>query len=117
MMKNSILEVRHAVRSLTPANAEVWFTLVTNHVTATTQVRGRVVGPRCPSHTTIEIAYPLHQLAYGPEGTSSLITRVVIPEPSLWKADAPFLYRVHVELWEDNERCAEKEFDLGLRTR
>src|SRR5262245_45147141 len=116
-MKNSILEVRHEVRSLTPANAEVWFTIVCEHLTPTTEVRGRVVGPRCPSHTTIEIAYPLQRLADSATGTPAVNTRVVIPEPSLWKSDAPFLYRVHVELWADNERCAEKEFDLGLRTR
>ena len=115
-MKNSILEVRHEVRSLTPANAEVWFTVVTDHVTSTTEIRGRVVGPRCPSHSTIEVAYSLQQLSHN-EKTSSLTMRVVIPEPSLWKPDAPFLYHAHMELWEDGERCAEYEFDLGLRTR
>jgi hypothetical protein len=116
-MTNSILEIRHQVRSLTPANAEVWFTIVCEHVSPTTEVRGRVVGPHCPSHSTIEIAYPLQRPAGSPTETPFLTARVVIPEPSLWKPDAPFLYRVHVELWEDNERCAEKEFDLGLRTR
>jgi hypothetical protein len=113
-MKNSIREVHQEVRSLSAALAEVWFTVVADHVTPTTEVRGRVVGPRCPGHTTIEVAYPLQRISHSPE---ALMLRVVIPEPSLWEAQTPFLYRAHVELWQDGERCDEKEFDLGLRTR
>ena len=113
-MKNSIHEVHHEVRSLTAALAEVCFTVVADRLTPTTEVRGRVVGPRCPGHTTIEVAYPLQRISHSLEG---LTLRVVIPEPSLWEAQTPFLYRAHVELWECGEYCDEKEFDLGLRTR
>lgn len=116
-MTNQIREVHHQVRSLTPAQAEVWFTVITEPPTFTAEVRGRVVGPRCPSRSTIEIAYPLQRVPYPPEGTAPLTVRVVIPDPSLWKPDAPFLYHAHVELWREGERVGEKEFDVGLRTR
>ena len=116
-MNNRIIEVRHQVRSLTPAQAEVWFTVVAEQVTPTTEVRGKIVGPRCPSHTTIEVAYPLQRIAYPPEGTPALTVRAVIPDPSLWEPASPFTYRAFVELLQEGQRCDGKELDVGLRMR
>jgi len=116
-MQDRIRDVHHQVRSLSPAQAEVWFTVVVEQYAPTMEVRGRVVGPRCPSRTTIEISYPLQRIPYPPDGTPPLTMRVVIPDPSLWRPDAPYLYHAHLELWRDGERVSEKEFDLGLRTR
>jgi hypothetical protein len=116
-MKNSISEVRYEVRALSPAEATIWFTVVAEHMTSTTEVRGRVVGPRCSSRTTIEISYPLQRIPYAPEGTPPLAIRAIIPDPACWEPDAPFLYHADVELWQDGEPCGRKEFDLGLRMR
>ena len=116
-MANQIREVRHQVRSLSPAQAELWFTVAADNVTPTAEVRGRVVGPRCPARSTIEISYPLQRIPFPPDGTELLTVRVVIPDPSLWTANAPFVYRAHVELWHDGERIDERQFDVGLRTR
>jgi hypothetical protein len=116
-MRNRIGEVRQQVRALTPAQAEIWFTVLAEHVTPRTEVRGRVIGPRCVSRSTIEIAYPLQRIPELPEGTPPLTVRAIIPDPSLWEPAAPFLYRARVELWQDGECCDAQEFDIGLRMR
>jgi hypothetical protein len=116
-MKNSIREVHEQIHSLSPALAEVWFTIVADQVTSTTEVRGRMVGPRCPGRTTIEVAYPLQRLPNPPQGISPLTARVAIPDPTMWQPEAPFFYSAHIELWEDGKRLDEREFTLGLRTR
>ena len=50
---------------------------------------GRVVGPRRPGHATVEVSYPMCEVAAG-DGTVTL--EVTIPEPNR----APFEYRVIV---------------------
>jgi hypothetical protein len=34
-----------------------------------------------------------------------LAARVVIPEPSIWEPECPFVYDGVVELWQGDERC------------
>lgn len=70
------------------------------HVTATTEVRGRLVGPRCQYAATIEVAYPMRPHRPAPGSTPAVCARLVIPEPSLWEPASPFLYEGAVELWE-----------------
>jgi hypothetical protein len=41
--------------------------------------------------------------------------RVIIPEPSLWDPETPFLYEGPVELWEDGQRCDQVQVRHGLR--
>ncbi len=50
---------------------------------------GRVVGPRRPGHATVEVSYPMREVAAG-DGTVTL--EVTIPEPNR----APFEYRAVV---------------------
>ena len=52
---------------------------------ADVEVSGRLMGPRCPGVSTIEIAYPLQALA-------PAVYRVVIPEPLCWSADRPLVW-------------------------
>ena len=52
-------------------------------------VSGRVVGPRRPGHATVEVSYPMREVASG-DGT--VILEVSIPEPNR----APFEYRAVV---------------------
>ncbi len=114
-MKNRLRQVTAQVRRLSSAEAEVWLLIEAEQVTATTEVRGRLVGPRCPGATTIEVAYPLRSFPSHPETLPALSRRVVIPEPSLWEAEQPYVYRAVVELWEDGRLCDRAEFDYGLR--
>src|SRR5262245_39031234 len=114
-MSNRLRQVNARVHSLSPIEAEVWIIIDAEQVTPTTEVRGRVVGPRCANRTTVEVPYPLRPLARPLEGLPPLTRRVHIPDPSLWEPERPFVYRVIVELWQDGQRCDQAEFDCGLR--
>ena len=72
------------------------------------EVRGRVVGPRCPGVTTLEVAYPLRPLPK-PEGSATSITmRIVIPDPLGWQPERPYVYEGAVELWQDGQKVDER---------
>ncbi len=115
-MDNRIVDVRIEDRSLDPASAEVWVTVTPGRLTPTTEVRGRLMGPRSPYASTVEIAYPLAPLRR-PEPTvpGALRSRVVLPEPSLWSPEGPYLYEGPVELWQDGQRCQRVTLRHGLR--
>jgi hypothetical protein len=114
-MCNRLRQVTAQLHRLSAAEAEVWLLIEADQVTPTTEVRGRLVGPRCPGVSTIEVAYPLRPFPQPPQNVPPLSHRVVIPEPSLWEAEHPYVYRAVVELLQDGERCDVSEFDYGLR--
>jgi Glycosyl hydrolases family 2 len=115
-MNNRIVAVRVEDRSLDPASVELWVTVTPEHLTPTTEVRGRLMGPGCPYAQTVEIAYPLAPLRRpAEEMPGSLRFRVVIPEASLWAPDTPYLYSGPVELWQDGQRCDRRTVRHGLR--
>jgi hypothetical protein len=103
---------------LDPTEADVWISVYPERLTSVTQVRGRLLGPRCPYATTVEVAYSLreHSREYESTGTPHLTARVVIPEASLWDPESPFLYQGPVELWQGGERCDQVHVSHGLRT-
>jgi hypothetical protein len=115
-MKNRIHSVGGNDLSVTPTEAEILFTVFTEEVTPTTEVVGRMVGPRCRFASTVEVAYPLKPAARHLQGPPSLMLRSVIPEPCLWDLESPFLYRVQIELRQDGECCDRAQFDRGIRT-
>src|SRR5262249_21584482 len=100
-------------RSLSPAQAEVHVLVTPQQRTPATEVRGRLMGPNCPYSNTVEVAYALRPLP-GAEG-DALVCRVIIPEPSLWEPESPFLYRGPVELWQDGSREDRVTVSHGLR--
>jgi hypothetical protein len=107
------LDVRN--HSLSPALAEVWITVVPDEPAEGMEVRGRLMGPRCPYASTVEIAYPLRPLP-GPACEETALTRrVVIPEASLWDPQSPFLYEGPVELWQAGQCCDRVSLRHGLR--
>src|SRR4051794_3816870 len=105
-MANRIREVQVHDRSVIPAEAEVWVRVVPERLTPATEVRGRLMGPRCAYASTVEVAYPLRPLGppvgnglravpaarggerppcrWGNDDAPGLTLRVVIPEASLW---------------------------------
>jgi hypothetical protein len=102
---------------LTPAQAEVWITVFAEYQTPTTEVRGRLMGPRCRYSTTVEVAYPLRlpPPQNVPPGALGITMRVFIPEASLWEPESPFLYQGPIELWQDGRRCDQVHLSHGLR--
>ncbi|HLW64761.1 MAG TPA: hypothetical protein VKS79_05525 [Gemmataceae bacterium] len=115
-MPNRIRQLRLLDRSLTPNEAEVWVFVEAESMSATTEVRGRLMGPSCPYASTVEVAYPLRPFPKCPEGFSPLTRRVIIPEPSLWDTVSPHLYQGVVELWEDGQLCDRASVRHGLRS-
>ena len=73
-------------------------------------LKGRFVGPRCALANTVEIAHPLRPVAGRPGAMS-----VIVPEPSLWGPQCPFLYEAVVELWYEGECVATQVTHVGLR--
>src|SRR5258708_734841 len=100
-MNNRIVSVTISQQRLSPAAAELLVAVTVEHITPETKVRGRLVGPRCPGITTLEIAYPLRLIG---QRDAEFQFRVLVPEPNLWCAESPFEYVATVELWEDGER-------------
>jgi hypothetical protein len=120
-MSNRIRRVDLFDQTLVPAEAEVWVTVHLDQITPTTELRGRLMGPTCRYSSTVEVAYPLRPLTKSQKPPASegpaLTMRVVIPEPSFWDPESPFLYRGPVELWEHGRRVEQVTIRQGLRTR
>ena len=114
-MSNRIVRVEVRQQKVTAVEAELWVVAETEHASATTELRGRVVGPQCPGVSTVEVAYPLRPFPRRPEGLPPVAARVVIPEPSLWDERHPFTYRGAVELWEDGQKCDQTTVTVELR--
>jgi hypothetical protein len=112
-MPNRIRHVEVRDQSLSPAQAEVHVLVTPEARTPATEARGRLMGPNCPYSSTVEVAYPLRPL---PAEGEALACHVVIPEPSLWEPESPFLYRGPVELWQDGARCDRVTLSHGLRS-
>ena len=105
-MENRIRATTVEVPRLSAAEAEVWVTAELEAVTPTTELRGRLVGPRRAGFTTIVIAYPFRPPPRpSPRRAHALTVRAVIPEPNLGTEEAPFVYEGAVELWQDGQRC------------
>lgn len=117
-MDNRIEQLMVTDMRLDPAEAEVWITVLPKILTSTTQVRGRLMGPRCPFATTVEVAYPLreHSRTYESEGTPKITLRVIIPEANFWEPATPFLYEGPLELWQSSQRCEVVEIRHGIRS-
>ena len=113
---NHIRETSVELLRLSSADAEVWVHAVVDQVTPTTELRGRLMGPRCAGVTTIEVAYPIRPQPRPPEDSSlTLAARVVIPEPNLWTQETPFFYEGPCELWQDGQRCDETTVSVALK--
>jgi hypothetical protein len=116
-MANRILNLSIRDHPKDPTSAELWVGVYPERLTSRTEARGRLLGPRCAYATTVEVAYPMrsHSRQFEKEGDPCELLRVVIPEPSLWEPETPFLYQGVVELWEKGERCDQVQFQRGLR--
>jgi hypothetical protein len=125
---NRIVDFLIEDENLTPATAEVWVTVLPQRQDAGTDVRGRLMGPRCAYASTVEVAYPLRPLTPNPSPPlrgrgeeeralphDAVTRQVVIPEPSFWEPESPFLYEGVVELWQDGTRCDQRTIRHGLR--
>ncbi|MGF1582491.1 MAG: hypothetical protein ACFCD0_24470 [Gemmataceae bacterium] len=102
-------------QDLSPTNAELLIELRTKSILKNPEVRGRLMGPSCVYSSTIEIAYPMKNWDVAVD-EPVLVTKVIIPEPSLWDPVSPFLYYGPLELWEGEECLARGKLTHGLRS-
>jgi hypothetical protein len=112
-MGNRIRDTSVVVRRLSAVEAEVDVLVNVEAPTPATELRGRLMGPRCPGVTTVELAYPFRPV----QGAAAPTFRVVIPEPNLWTPETPFVYEGTVELWEDGRCCDRAPISIGLKLR
>ena len=113
-MSNRIRRTTVEVRRLLPTEAEVWVIAEVADVTATSELRGRLMGPKCPGVTTVEVAYPFRPPPQYATSVNGLAVRAVIPEPNLWTETTPFFYDGPLELWEDGRRCEVVQVSVTL---
>jgi hypothetical protein len=102
-------------RALTPTLAEVWITAVSQDLLGDQEMRGRLIGPQCHYASTVEVAYQVQPQPRQPDKPTAITGRVVIPEPSLWEPETPFLYRGPVTVWKQQQKWFETTISHGLR--
>jgi hypothetical protein len=110
-MSNRILDVVVLDHRLDPVATELRVHVKVENLTPSTEIRGRLSGPRCRFASTIEIAYPLREVARA----DHIELRVVIPEPSWWDPQSPFLYEGALELLQDGVSCERVSLRHGIR--
>src|SRR5262245_59996874 len=111
---NRLRGIQTCKLTVSPAEADIWFKVLVQRVTAGTEVHGRIVGPRSLFAETAQVVSPLRSVRHKGE-EQALIARTAFPSPGLWRPDDPLLYRAVVELWQDGIRCELSAFDLGFR--
>jgi len=100
---------------LTPTEAELAVEVAFSPAGETCELHGRLMGPTCAYSTTVEVAYPIRKTHVSEDDPRKLIGRVIIPEPSWWDPESPFLYGGIVELWQGNQKTDCVQVYVGLR--
>ncbi|MBI3821484.1 MAG: hypothetical protein HY289_02265, partial [Planctomycetes bacterium] len=94
------------VKRLDPTLAELHIEFA--DLPADVEVRGRVMGPRCPGMSTVEVAYPVQVVAHP-------VYFVLIPEPDYWRADRPCVYEGPVIFRRDGNVVGQIVLTLGIK--
>jgi hypothetical protein len=101
---------------LTPTEADLAVEVTFSPAGSPCELHGRLMGPTCAYSTTVEVAYPIRRSRVSEDNPRKLIGRVVIPEPSWWDPESPFLYITVVDLWQDGQKVDDARFSCGLRS-
>jgi hypothetical protein len=109
-MTNRIRNVTVMNHRLDPHETDLRILVEVEYLTPTTEIKGRLMGPRNVHAATIEIAYPLKEIERGEQ----ISLRAIIPEPSWWEPKLPFLYRGPLELWQDGAFCERVQIRHGI---
>jgi hypothetical protein len=99
---------------LTPTEAELAVRVEVNTPAADAEVHGRLMGPTCRYSSTVEVAYPIRKLPPEMSSPGTRLGRVLIPEPSWWDLQSPFLYHGPVNLWEGGQSVDGVKVQCGL---
>src|SRR5580704_9806910 len=115
-MSEIAFSVRKHIVRLTQAEAEIRFLVSCAAPAVDFQVRGRLMGPRCPYAATVEVAYPLRELERENDSVlgTSILLRTVIPEPSMWDPQSPFLYSGPLGIWQGDALIEQQNIQIGF---
>lgn len=94
------------VHRLDPTIAELYITFA--DLPDDVAVRGRLMGPRCPGVSTVEIAYPLQEMKHP-------LYRVLIPEPMRWSETQPYVYAGPVEFHQAGQVVGRMNISFGIK--
>jgi hypothetical protein len=94
------------VQRLDPALADLRIEFA--NLPADVEVGGRLMGPRCAGVSTIEVAYPLRRLAPG-------AYQVLIPEPSFWTVDRPYVYEGPASFYREGVKVGTLHLSISLK--
>ena len=72
------------------------------------EVTGRVMGPRCKDVSTVEIAYLLRRL-------KDSVYQILIPDPSYWSAQRPFVYEGPLQFRRGGQVVGEINVSFGVK--
>lgn len=99
------------------AEARIYARLAEEGLPPGSKLTGRVVGPSCAYAHTLSAAVRLtpKRMSREPAESAGLLSEAIIPDPCFWSAEAPFLYRVEVELHAADAPPATTERILGIR--
>jgi hypothetical protein len=111
-MLNRIQEITIVNRRLDPNETVLHLFVHVKNISPATEIRGRLMGPRCAYLSTVEIAYPLREVE---RNGSFVLTEVIIPEPSWWEPKSPLLYEGPLELWQDGQLCERNKISHAIR--
>ena len=114
-MENRIRSVRLVDHRLNPVEAEIWVAVQPEQPADLSEVRGRFMGPHALRRYRGDCLSVASVARDGRRGCGFPGTRL-IPEPSLWEPQTPFLYFGPVELWQDGQRRDQVHVNHGLRT-
>src|SRR6516164_11712247 len=103
-MSNRIVGVDILTTRFDPTEAEVTVVATPEQPADNLELRGRLMGPRCPYADTVEVAYNLRPLTAQDDLPRA---RVIIPEASPWEPETPFLYDGPLELWRGDAKLDE----------
>jgi hypothetical protein len=115
-MPHRILRVEMEDERLEPAVAQMRVRIVTEQAGGNLEVRGRLTGPRCLYASTVEVAYPLAIVPDMESADKEITGRFIVPEPSFWEPETPFLYQASIELMHAGSRVDHARLSHGFRT-
>jgi hypothetical protein len=104
-----------AERTISPTLADIRIIVRSTDLWSNQEMQGRLVGPQCRYATTIEVAYPIRPLPRDPERPTLISGQVLIPEPSLWEPQTPFLYRGGCVVYRGRTKDFEATISRGIR--
>lgn len=114
-MLNQIRDVVVINHRLDPHETELRILVEVEQLTPTTEIRGRLMGPRSVYTSTVEIAHPIRHVGTRSDAPQ-IELRVVITEASWWTPQSPFLYQGPLELWQDGELIERRQISHGIRS-